>query len=128
MCHIILALPFLGLALFYFFPFSTALPLYGVVLAVSSLIYFKIMSAMMAKGRTGFEKIIGWEAVVIEDISPKGKIEFYDEIWNATAAGGDIPRGAKVRISGAQGLTLVVEDLAGKNGAGSQPDLLCHCV
>jgi membrane-bound ClpP family serine protease len=117
MCHIILALPVLGLALFYFLPFSTALPLYGAVLAVSSLIYFKIMSAMMAKVRTGFEKIIGWEVLVIEDISPKGKVEFYDEIWNATAAGRDIPKGAKVRIAGARGLTLVVEDLDGKRGA-----------
>jgi membrane-bound ClpP family serine protease len=128
MCHIILALPVLGLALFYFFPFWTALPLYGVVLALSSLIYFKIMSAMMTKVRTGFEKIIGWEAVMIEDISPKGKIEFYDEIWNATAAGRDIPRGRKVRISGARGLTLVVEDLARDKAAASQPEPVCQCV
>jgi membrane protein implicated in regulation of membrane protease activity len=128
MCHIILALPVLGLALFYFLPFWTALPLYGAVLAVSLLIYFKIASAMMAKVRTGLEDLIGAEAVVIEDISPEGKVEFYDEIWNATAAGRDIRRGAKVRISGARGLTLVVEDVDGKRVAGPQRESLCHSL
>jgi membrane-bound ClpP family serine protease len=128
MCHIILALPVLGLALFYFLPFWTALPLYGAVLAVSLFFYFKIASAMMAKVRTGLEDLIGAEAVVIEDISPEGKVEFYDEIWNATAAGRDIRRGAKVRISGAHGLTLVVEDLEGQRAAGPQRETLCHSV
>ncbi|NIS68323.1 MAG: nodulation protein NfeD, partial [Proteobacteria bacterium] len=49
------------------------------------------------------------EAVVIEDIDPEGKVKFENEIWAATAHGQRLHKGKRVRICGAEGLTLIVE-------------------
>jgi membrane-bound ClpP family serine protease len=108
-----MALPILGLPLFYFLPFSTALPTYLCLLLFSGLMYYGMFSAMDRKRKvqTGLEQMIGEEAVVIEDIDPEGKVEIGDEIWKATANGKKFQKGMKVRIIGAQGLILVVKDL-----------------
>jgi membrane-bound ClpP family serine protease len=110
---IMMALPILGLPLFYFLPFSTALPTYVCLLFLSGLMYYGMFSAMGRKRKvqTGLEQIIGGEAVVVEDIDAEGKVEIGDEIWKATANGEKFHKGKKVRVIGAQGLVLVVEDL-----------------
>jgi membrane-bound serine protease (ClpP class) len=108
-----MALPILGLPLFYFLPFSAALPAYLCLLILSGLMYYGMLSAMSRKRKvqTGLEHMIGEEAVVIEDMDPEGKVQIEDEIWKATANGKKFHKGKKVRIIGAQGLALVVEDL-----------------
>jgi membrane-bound ClpP family serine protease len=110
-CHIILAIPILALVLFFFLPFRAALSIYLPIAAASGFVYFKMMAAMRNKVQTGLEQMIHEEAVVIEDINPEGKVEIGDEIWKATANGKRFYKGEKVRISGAQGLTLIVEVL-----------------
>ena len=111
MCHIILAIPILTLAFFFFLPFRSAMSIYPPVAAASGFVYFKMMAAMRTKVQTGLEQMIHEEAVVIEDINPEGKVEIGDEIWKATASGKRFQKGEKVRISGAQGLILIVENL-----------------
>jgi membrane-bound ClpP family serine protease len=108
-----MALPILGLPLFFFLPFSSALPTYLCLLLLSGLMYYGMFSAMDRKRKvqTGLEQMIGEEAMVIEDIDPEGKVEIGDEIWKATANGKRFHMGEKVKIRGAQGLMLVVEDL-----------------
>jgi membrane protein implicated in regulation of membrane protease activity len=110
---ITMALPFLGIVLFLFLPFWTALPIYLCLLLLSGLMYYGMFSAMggRRKVQTGFEQMIGEEAVVIEDLDPDGKVEIMDEIWRATANGKRFHSGEKVKICGVQGLMLVVEDL-----------------
>jgi membrane-bound ClpP family serine protease len=81
MCHIILSFPLLALALFYFLPFRTALPIYLLILLVTGFIYFKLILAMKYKVRTGKEGMMGEEALVIEDINPEGKVMVWSEIW-----------------------------------------------
>jgi membrane-bound ClpP family serine protease len=66
---------------------------------------------MRGKVQTGKKKMIGKKALVIEDIDPEGKVEYEGEIWNATSQGQKLAKGKRVRISGAQGLTLMVKDL-----------------
>ncbi len=110
MCHIILAIPVLALALFFFLPFRVALSIYLPVIAVSGFVYFKFIAAMRSKVQTGMEQMIGEEAVVTEDINPEGKVEIMDEIWRATAKGKRFQKGEKVRVGGVEGLLLIVED------------------
>jgi membrane-bound ClpP family serine protease len=108
MCHIILSFPILALPSFYFFPLPTALPIYLVVLLFTWFVYFKMITAMKAKVQTGNEGMIGEEALVLEDINPKGRVMVWSEIWAATANGKRFHKGQKVVIKHFGGLTAVV--------------------
>jgi len=99
-----------GFGLFFFLPFRVALSIYLTVAAASGFVYFKILKAMSSKAQTGFEQMVGEEAVVIEDLDPEGKVEIMDEIWKARSNGKKFPKGRKVKVSGVQGLVLIVED------------------
>lgn len=110
MCHIILSFPILALPLFFFLPVRIALPVYLVVLLVTGFVYFKIVSAMRNKVRTGVEGLTNEEAVVIEDIDPEGKVMVWSEIWKATAHGKRFRKGEKVRIYGFNGLKVIIGD------------------
>ena len=111
MCHLILFIPAFALPLFWIFPLSTALPLYSFILGISLFIYFKIFQAMRQEVRTGREAMLGKKGVVIEDIVPEGKIQYANEIWDATAKGKRFLKGEQVRISGIRGLWLLVEEM-----------------
>jgi membrane-bound ClpP family serine protease len=111
MCHLILFLPFLALSLFWIFPFTTALPLYILVLGISLFLYFKIFKAMRQQVKTGREAMIGKKALVVEDIDPEGKIQYAGEIWDASARENCILKGEQVKINGFRGLVLQVEKI-----------------
>jgi membrane-bound ClpP family serine protease len=108
---IIMVSPLLALLLFYYLPFKTALPIYGVILIISGFCYYVMFKSMRMEAKTGMEARIGREALVIEDIDPEGKTELKEEIWTATARGKRIPQGKRVRIRDARGLVLIVESL-----------------
>jgi membrane protein implicated in regulation of membrane protease activity len=113
MMIIVMALPVLGLALFYFFPFWTVLPFYICVLLISGIIYYGMFTVMGKKKRvrTGFEEMVDKEALVLEDIDPEGKVQIDSEIWDATGRGRRFRKGERVRVCGYEGLMLVVEPL-----------------
>ncbi|MEJ2728205.1 MAG: NfeD family protein [Deltaproteobacteria bacterium] len=108
---VIMVSPLLALLLFYYLPLHTALPIYIVILIVAGFCHYFMYQSMRAKNRSGLEAMIGGKALVMEDIDPEGKIKFKTELWNATARGKKIEAGKKVRILGAQGLVLIVENL-----------------
>ena len=116
MMALIMALPVLGIVLFYILPFPMALPLYLLLLFISGLIYYGMIKVMgrKRKVRTGFEEMMGREALVVEDVSPQGKVQIYNEIWTAKARGRTFLKGDKVRICDHEGLTLIVEALTVK--------------
>jgi len=125
MCHVLLfSIPIFGLALFHFFPFETALPAYLVIVLASFVLFYKIFVALSAKVWTGREGMIGGEALVIEDLTPEGKVRFRDEIWTATANGRGFLKGRKVIIRQFHGLELVVGDL-GDEVTGHQNARIC---
>ncbi len=111
MCHLILFLPVFGLPLFWLLPFATALLLYLFILGISILLYFKIFQAMRQDVQTGQEAMLGKKGLVVEDIDPEGKIQFTSEIWDAVTKGKRFLKGEQVRISGFQGLRLLVEEI-----------------
>ncbi len=108
MCHIVLFSPILALPLFLFLPIRTALPAYFAVVVAAGFIYFKIITAMKAKVRTGMEWMTDGEALVVEDINPEGKVRFRNELWCATAGGKRFPKGERVKIYGFHGLKVIV--------------------
>jgi len=108
---LIMVSPLLALLLFYYLPFSTALPIYIVILIVAGFCHYFMYQSMRVRARSGPEAMIGREALVLEDIDPEGKIRFKTELWKATARGKKIVAGKKVRILKVRGLVLVVEDL-----------------
>jgi membrane-bound ClpP family serine protease len=113
---VIMVLPLLGLGLFYFLPFWMGLPIYLFLLFISGLMYYGMFTVMGKKRKvqTGFEEMIGEEALVLEDINPEGKIRIHNELWTARAQGGRFLKGERVRISGHEGLTLIVGTLTEK--------------
>lgn len=114
MCHLILFLPFFAVPLFWILPLATALPLYFLVLGISLFLYFKIFQAMRQQVKTGREAMLGKKGMVVEDIDPDGKVQYANEIWDATAGGSCFLKGEQVKIMGIRGLVLLVEKMPGK--------------
>jgi membrane protein implicated in regulation of membrane protease activity len=102
--------PIFALVLFWVLPFRMALPIYIPIFIFGFIVHFKMMQSMRLPVKTGLEEMIGQEALVVDDIDPEGKVRINSEIWAATAKTGRYEQGGKVRIVGAQGLVLVVED------------------
>ncbi len=111
MCHLILFLPFLTLPVFWFFPLSTAMPIYLFVLGISLFLYFKIFQAMRLKPRLGKDAMLGKTGIVIQNINPEGKIKYATEIWNAKADGKKFSKGDKIIIHGFWGMKVLVKEL-----------------
>ena len=111
MCHLILLMPVFALPVFWFFPFSTALAIYLVILGISAFLYFLIFKAMTMKPRVGKEAMLGQTADVVKDIAPEGKIKYFTEIWNAMAEGKKFSVGEKVMIQGFWGMTVLVKEI-----------------
>lgn len=99
-CHLLLAMPLFGLGLFFVLPFSTALLLYLIVVALSLLLYSKIVEAMRTPVATGVEAIVGQIVMTETD----GSLRWKGEWWTARPA---FPH-RRVRIIGVQGLSVQV--------------------
>lgn len=108
MCHILLAMPVLGLMLFSFFPLETALTLYLVVLVLSAGLYFLVFRAMRARVVTGKEGMIGKTCRALTALEREGKVFCGNEIWFAESRAPVRP-GEEVRVVGLRDLVLLVE-------------------
>lgn len=107
MCHLILMMPVIGLGVYWILPFSTAFPLYLVIVALSGFIYFKIMRAMKHRPESGTEAMIDHTVEVIETNGHSSRVIFDGEIWEAES---DelLKKGEQVEILAVEGLTLRV--------------------
>ena len=102
-CHLLLMSPVVGLGLFLILPWTTALPLYLVVVALSLWLYVKIMESMRRPVTTGGEGLLGRVA----EVRPDGSLSVMGERWLIARADGLRP-GQRVRIVGLDGLRLEV--------------------
>lgn len=108
MCHILLAMPVLGLVLFPFLPLETALTLYLVVLVLSAGLYFLVFRAMRAKVVTGKEGMIGKTCRALTALGREGKVLCGNEVWFAESKV-PVAVGQEVRVVGLRDLVLLVE-------------------
>jgi len=76
---------------------------------MSGFLYFKIFRALGPEVQTGQETMLGKEALVIEEIDPEGKIQYASEIWEARSLGKRYSKRERIKITGFQGLSLLVE-------------------
>jgi membrane protein implicated in regulation of membrane protease activity len=107
MCHLILMLPVLGLPVFWLLPLSEALPIYGVILALSILVYVYVMRAMHHPVETGAEEILHSTGKVVEVGAQDVSVRVHSEMWRAVSDE-KLKPGDLVEVVGIDGLQLRV--------------------
>lgn len=110
MCHIILVVPLLGLALFAFLPVSQALMLYLPVLLVCAIFYWVIWRDARRPVTLGAEGMIGGMAQVMQIEARGVKVFYRGEMWDAICVE-PVSRDEKVEITGMERMKLIVRKL-----------------
>jgi len=96
----------------------------AISLVASVVIGRKVLAAHRDEPvRTGWEELIGSEAVVREPLKPVGQVFVGGALWKARAdGGGPIAVGNRVRVESVDGLTLVVSPLGGESAEGKREE------
>ncbi|MFS8084659.1 MAG: NfeD family protein [Acidobacteriota bacterium] len=128
MCHVVLLLPLLTLPVFWILPFALALPVYGMLVVASAIIYWQIMQAMRRPVQNGAEAMVGEIGVIIESQEKDLLVCVRSEIWHATCPT-SLRQGDRVKavaVAVAEHLTLQVQQLDVKSNdvfSGAEPIL-----
>ena len=107
-CHLLFAMPVIGLLLFWVLPWPVALPTYLVVVGLTTLILVPTFRTMRGRITTGAEGMVGAEGVVVREIRSEGTVRVRGELWTARARA-PIAAGETVRVVALDGLRLLVE-------------------
>lgn len=108
MCHLILFLPILGLALFFVLPLVWAGPVYAVIFLLSVAMYVLIIKAMRQPVVTGTEALLHSQGTVVGVEKECWRVLIGNETWDAESPE-VLEIGESVRITGIEGLRLRVE-------------------
>jgi membrane protein implicated in regulation of membrane protease activity len=109
MCHVLLLMPLLTLPVFWLLPVYEASVVYGAILFISVLLYWKIYRAMTRKVITGKEALVGAAGRVLEADRPlRPRVIVRSEIWNAESSH-PLSAGEPVVILSVRGLRLTVD-------------------
>jgi membrane-bound serine protease (ClpP class) len=81
-----------------------SLPIGAIAIFLTTL----VLRARKNPVTTGREGMIGEIGVARTQLQPSGKVFVHGELWNAVARTA-VPEGARVRVSGVDGLQLIVE-------------------
>jgi membrane-bound serine protease (ClpP class) len=108
MCHILFLAPVIGLALFWVLPLEQALLFYSIVLVTCGILLWLFWRDRQKPVATGMEGMIGSNAEVIGNGSATAKVTVRGEIWDAVCRE-DLSVGQKVRVTGLDRMTLLVE-------------------
>lgn len=111
MCHIVLLMPVFGLAVFWLWPLSVALPVYTVIAVLSGFIYFALLRAMHQPVRTGKEGLIGEVVETTAKLNPEGEVRVHGEIWKAVSPD-KMKKGDMAKVIDIDGMTLKVRRLS----------------
>jgi membrane-bound ClpP family serine protease len=109
MCHIVLLMPIFGLAVFWLWPLSIALPIYLVIFTLSFIFYLVLLKAMHQPVKTGRQGLVGEIGKIIDVRNHMGHIFVHGEIWKAELKG-SLKKGDKAKVIGFNGLTLQVQN------------------
>jgi len=110
MCHLILFLPVLVLPLFWWLPVEVAVPAYLVVLLLSAVTYYYVYLASHRQVETGIEELLASTGEVVWLDGEVVTVKIHSENWFATSKD-RLSAGDRVKVSGIDGLRLVVERL-----------------
>ena len=108
MCHVLLILPLVALPVFWIWPLSAALPIYGAVLALSAVIYWYALRAMRQPKQNGAEGMIGETGRIIVGDLGAVHVQVRNELWQAVSS---VPlhQGDRVKVMAAEGTRLRVQ-------------------
>lgn len=124
MCHLLLLMPFVSLAVFWFLPFEEAMAIYLVTLVVCAFFYWSIWKAFSRPVATGIEGMIGGVGQVIQIGKKTAKIFYKGEIWDAVSAD-PVSVGDSVEIARVERMTLIVRKIV-TGQARQVASLSCH--
>jgi len=93
-------------------PVGFVLPIAHVLAAVMGLLVTLVTRAQTARIVTGAEGMIGEVGRAASDLEPFGKVFVHGETWEARS-GSPVARGQEVRVTGVEGLRLLVERIGG---------------
>ena len=113
MCHLVLLIPVFGLAVFWIWPLSVALPVYLVIFTLSAMVYFALLKAMRQPVKTGLQGLMGEIGEITDIKDHKGHIDVHGEIWEAEIIG-NLKKGDRAKVTGVNGLTLQVQKQSGE--------------
>jgi membrane-bound serine protease (ClpP class) len=82
---------------------------------ITALLISLALKARRAKVETGSEGMVGKIGSAVTDLSPKGKVFVHGEYWDAVSLH-PVTSGASVRVTGLEGLILMVEPVPNKTG------------
>lgn len=108
MCHLLFALPFIALPLFWLVPLPVAIPLYALALLVAVATYVYAYAASRRPVEIGRERLYGINGTVL-DVDPMLRVKVDGDIWRANCPD-TLTVGDPVRVVGIHGLTLSVRE------------------
>jgi membrane-bound serine protease (ClpP class) len=85
------------------------LPVAGAMGAFSGFVVKTALRLRRRRAVSGAETLLGREGRAVTALAPRGVVQVAAEEWTALSTGGRIPRGARVRVVGIEGLKLHVE-------------------
>jgi len=115
MHNLLLFLPLLALGLFFVLPWQGALPLYGLILIISMIGYWKGFQAQRQPPIMGRKVMVGEGAKVVKTEGDEVEVDYRGEIWKAVSAQ-PLHTGQQVVIEKVEGLTLRVSPLPPTGG------------
>jgi membrane protein implicated in regulation of membrane protease activity len=105
------------IALFVPWPWKLLVLGAGIVAEIGEVIWGRRL-AKRWRPKTGAEAMVGMHAEVVSPMHPAGQVRVNGELWEATSSA-DADVGDTVVVRGMEGLTLVVEPLAGQRSSRS---------
>ena len=119
MCHLLLLAPVFGLLIFWLSPIWVAVPVYGVILLLSILLYVTTVRMMRLPQITGVYSLLQRPGVVI-DVGDRGpRVRIGGEIWQAISTD-RLQVGEQVKVVKQHGMTLEVERPASRPVRGEE--------
>jgi len=115
MHNLLLFLPLLALGLFFVLPWQGALPLYGLILIISMIGYWKGFQAQRQPLIMGRKVMVGEGAKVVKTEGDEVEVDYRGEIWKAVSAQ-PLHTGQQVVIEKVEGLALRVSPLPPTGG------------
>lgn len=107
MCHVLLSLPILALAVFWVWPPWIAALVYAAVAVPSLAVYWKILQAMKRPAAAGIEALPGSTGEVRSAEPGDVRVQVHGEYWKARSPD-PLEVGDRVRVTRVDGMTLTV--------------------
>ena len=98
-------------------PLTFVVPVALAVTAVCAFVVRLAVRSQRSRVTSGREGLVGEIGTVSRELAPEGRVFVHGEDWGAVSSGGKIPGGARVRVVGVEGLTLIVASTGGSDSS-----------